>query len=199
MDKQTTLEKMYDALETLRDCANDIGFDDDQMMQIYLGAENRLSREQFKIYATPEFDEKQMTQVLYALKGLKLTTEQVQRYALPTTFNADQMEAIFYGLADGLTAEQVDFYAKPEYDWYIMTQTRYALTRGVPMDFLRRYIDKDFMDFQFRLIIDSYIRGLSEEQIATFAKPEIKFNEMQKMATELIKKNQPKQEEKDER
>ena len=97
-----------------------MGFNENQMLEIQLGLEKKLD---VSIYAKPEYDWEQMQHIRFGLEnGLDVSI-----YAKPE-YDWAQMQEILSGLKNGVN---VSIYEKPEYDWDQMQQIRLGLENGL--------------------------------------------------------------------
>ena len=83
------------------------------MKAIRAGFEYGLDIEQIKLYAKPDFNYKQMIQIMYGLKN-GLNNKQICFYAKPE-FDGIQMFEIRKGFEEGLSTKEISVYAKPEF------------------------------------------------------------------------------------
>lgn len=89
-------------------------YDATQVMKIIIGGlELGLDTEQIKLYAKPDFNYKQMIQIMYGLKN-GLNNKQICFYAKPE-FDGIQMCEIRKGFEEGLSTKEISVYAKPEF------------------------------------------------------------------------------------
>lgn len=106
----------------------DMGFDENQLVQIQNALENGLSTEQIKYFANPKYNPQQMREIREGFEyGLPI--KQVEIFAKPF-FSCEQMYSIRTGLVNGLSIEAVEQFAHPDFSWEQMDELREQLERG---------------------------------------------------------------------
>lgn len=152
-------------------------FDADQMAEIRLGFEHKLSLDQIRIYSDKRFDDNQMYEIRVGLEN-KLTKEQILIYAVPQ-FNWRQMEQIRAGFEHGLSEEQVSVYADPKLKRYQMGEIRLGFEYGLSMKQVLLYTDpsndSDEMAVYRLQIIENIKNGIDSDVYFTELK---KYEEM---------------------
>ena len=157
---------------------------------------DKLSTEQVKVFAKPEFDSRQMYHIRRYIRNL--SQDQIDILVNPK-FDCSQMMEIHDGFMHGLTVEQVKAYAKSEFDCAKMKlmragaecgvsfgtgydnrqvdQIEKGIRNGLSIEQIQFYADPNFTADQMYQIREGFKDGLSMEQIQTYANHE--FNSIQ--------------------
>lgn len=95
-------------------------------------------------------------------------------------FNAKQLDEIGTGLRDGLTEDQIAYYARPEFDGMQMNALRYSVTsvHGLNRQQLELIANPAFGAVQMDVIRSGFERGMTMEQVKSFAQPELTAQQM---------------------
>lgn len=89
--------------------------------------QGQISREQFSVFADPEYTAEQLSQIISGYR-CGLSDNQVALYT-DKRYNVHQMEEIRFGLARGLSIDEIKQYASPETDSHYMFVIRNELLK----------------------------------------------------------------------
>lgn len=89
--------------------------------------QGQISREQFSVFADPEYTAGQLSQIISGYR-CGLSDNQVALYT-DKRYNVHQMEEIRFGLTCGLSMDEVKQYASPEMDARYMFVIRNELSK----------------------------------------------------------------------
>lgn len=105
-------------------------------------------------------------------------------------FDKDQAEFIVECLDEheDLTIDQILTFAKPEYDFDKMYYVGITIINNSPQEIINLFINTDFDDDQRLWIYRGIGKGLSVNQILSYAKPEIPWKNMRDKMYELCDK-----------
>ena len=127
------IQKVKEAMDLLlRD-----DYDNEQILIILDGCENRLSAEEISLFANPAFSTRQMNVIKRALIDRKAPVEVIRKYADPKR-DALLLGFIFDDYSHGLFTDEID-----EYDKFYDTEYFYRLQRTTVLNKSLHYQNPD--------------------------------------------------------
>lgn len=183
----------------------DFEFDIGQMQEIYYGLVN-LNEEEIKIYANPEFNSSQMSEIRRGLQE-EIDIEKVKKYAIKQ-LSHKQMEIARIAIENRVDIEKMIEYIKagfkPEQLWQILSammihggkyvdliaNKNYSaeymkvickyLSRDMDVSIIKKWIGSNFTASQLEFVLETiYKYGLSDSKLKIFASSKYEVNQME--------------------